>query len=70
MRIKVSDSSRTAELRAYFRRLDALAVANEDGTLDVYLLRPASAREDERALMRTYLEMWVRSGGVAAELLE
>jgi len=34
------------------------------------LRRGASAREDERALMRTYLEMWVRSGGVAAELLE
>jgi len=32
-----------------------LAVDNEDGTLDVYLLRPLSDRDDERALVEVEL---------------
>jgi len=49
LRIKLSDPSRASDLRAYFRRLDALAVDNEEGTLDLYLLRPAAADDEERA---------------------
>jgi hypothetical protein len=45
-------------LRAYFRRHNALAIDNEDGTLDVHLLKPFSDREDERALVRSYLRVW------------
>jgi hypothetical protein len=55
--IKLSDPSRTSDLRAYFRRLDALAVDNRDGTLDLHLLRPASTHDEERDLIRTYLEI-------------
>jgi heme-degrading monooxygenase HmoA len=65
-----SDPGRGPELRAYFRRLDALAAVNEDGTLDVYLLRPVADRDDERALIHSYLQTWVSMSGVSAELLE
>ncbi len=61
LRIKLSDPSRASDLRAYFRRLDALAVDNGDGTLDLYLLRPASTRDEERDLIRTYLEIWAKT---------
>ena len=70
LRIKLSDPSRTSDLRAYFRRLDALAVDNRDGTLDLYLLRPASTHDEERDLIRTYLEIWAKTNNVPAELVE
>jgi hypothetical protein len=70
IRIKLSDPSRVSELRAYFRRHDALAIDNENGTLDVNLLKPFSDRDDERALVRSYLRVWERTGGVPVELLE
>lgn len=69
LRIKLSDPSRASDLREYFRRLDALAVDNEDGTLDLYLLRPAAADDEERALIRAYLEIWARTNGIPAELI-
>ena len=70
IRIKLSDPSRAADLRAYFRRHDALAIDNDNGTLDVHLLKPFYDREDERALVRSYLRVWERTGGVPVELLE
>jgi len=70
VRIRLSDPSRGPELRAYFRRLDALAAVNEDGTLDVYLLRPVADRDDERALIHSYLQTWASMSDVSAELLE
>jgi hypothetical protein len=70
VRIRLSDPSRASDLRAYFRRHNALAIDNEDGTLDVHLLKPFSDREDERALVRSYLRVWERTGGVPVELLE
>jgi hypothetical protein len=70
LRIKLSDPSHVSDLRAYFRRLDALAVDNADGTLDLYLLRAASTHDDERALIRTYLQIWAETRSVPAELVE
>jgi len=70
IRIRLSDPRRASDLRAYFRRHDALAIDNENGTLDVHLLKPFSDREDERALVRSYLRVWERTGGVPVELLE
>ncbi len=70
IRIKLSDAGRASDLRAYFRRHDALAIDNENGTLDVHLLKPFSDRDDERALVRSYLRVWERTGGVPVELLE
>jgi hypothetical protein len=49
IRIKLSDPGRASDLRAYFRRHDALVIDNEDGTLDVHLLKPFSDRDDEPA---------------------
>jgi len=69
LRIKLTDPSRAADLRGYFRRLDALAVDNDYGTLDLYLLRPAAADDEERALIRAYLEIWARTNGIPAELI-
>jgi hypothetical protein len=57
-RIRLPDPSRASDLRVYFRRLDALAIDNENGTLDVHLLKlllPACLGKD---------------GGVPVELLE
>ena len=70
IRIRLSDPGRASDLRAYFRRHDALAIANDNGTLDVHLLKPFSDRDDERALVRSYLQVWERTGGVPVELLE
>jgi hypothetical protein len=64
-----SDPSRASDLREYFRRLDVLAVDNEDGTLNLYLLRPAAADHEERALIHAYLEIWTRTNGIPAELI-
>jgi len=69
VRITLSDPSYASDLRAYFRRLDAIAVDNDDGPLEVYLLKPFSAPDDERALVRSYLRVWV-STRVPAELPE
>lgn len=69
LRIKLSDPSRASDLRDDFRRLDALVVENEDGTLDLYLLRPAAADDEERALIRAYPEIWARTNGIPAELI-
>ena len=60
LRIRLSDPRRASELRAYFRRHDALAIDNDDGTLDVHLLRPFSSWDDERGLVRSYLLVWNR----------
>ena len=62
IRIKLSDPGPASDLTAYFRRHDALAIDNEDGTLDFHLLKPSSARDDERALVRSYLRVWARTG--------
>jgi hypothetical protein len=70
LRIRLSDPRRASELRAYFRRHDALAIDNEDGTLDVQLLRRFSSWEDERGLLRSYLLVWEQMGGVPVELLD
>jgi hypothetical protein len=70
IRIKLSDPGRASDLRAYFRRHDAIVIDNENGTLDVHLLKPFSDRDDERALVRSYLRVWERTGGVPVELLE
>jgi hypothetical protein len=70
IRIRLSDPRRASDLRAYFRRHDALAIDNENGTLDVHLLKPFSDREDERARVRSCLRVWERTGGVPVELLE
>jgi len=43
---------------------------NEDGTLDVYLLRNVADSDDERALVQSYLQTWARMSDVHAELLE
>jgi hypothetical protein len=70
IRIGLSNPGRAPDLRAYFRRHDALARDNEDGTLDVHLLKPFSDRDDERAMVRSYLRAWEKTGGVPVELLE
>jgi hypothetical protein len=70
IRIKLSDPGRASDLWAYFRRHDAIVIDNENGTLDVHLLKPYSDRDDERALVRCYLRVWERTGGVPVELLE
>ena len=70
IRVKLSDPGRASDLRAYFRRHDALVIDNQNGTLDLHLLKPFSDRDDERALVRSYLRVWERIGGVPVELLE
>ena len=70
LRIRLSDPSRASELRAYLRRHEAVAIDNDDGTLDIHLLRPFSSWDDERALVRSYLLVWERMGGVPVELLD
>ncbi len=57
IRLKLNDPSRASDLHAYFRRHDALAVYNENGTLDVHPPKPFSDRDEERALVR--FDLWV-----------
>ncbi len=40
IRFRLTDPGIASDLWAYFRRHDALVIDNENGTLDVHLLKP------------------------------
>ncbi|MDQ3994066.1 MAG: hypothetical protein M3265_04665 [Actinomycetota bacterium] len=70
MRIKFSDPSVVAEATEFFRRVECVAVAVSDDTIDVSL--PGSfSEQQERGEISTYLRTWQATHpGVSVEMLD
>jgi hypothetical protein len=64
MRIHLSEPGRSAALRDYFSRLGAVAVLEDDRTVEVDF---PEGLLDEGESIETYLQRWTQTNGVSAE---
>ena len=65
MRIHLSEPGRSAALRDYFSRLGAVAVLEDDQTVEVDF---PEGLLDEGESIETYLQRWTQTNGVTAQL--